>query len=126
LAFHFSLSLHPNCRNWSPNYSVLVFNVIYTYYMKELFHLATLLSAFGNPVFHLLLQPLCNRPTTITLPGLDKEEEICANLTRQDICNACLGHKDLATISACPPARHKITLTFHADFKCVYKPCFPE
>jgi hypothetical protein len=24
LAFHFSLSLHPNCRNWSPNYSVLV------------------------------------------------------------------------------------------------------
>jgi hypothetical protein len=25
LAFHFSLSLTPNCRNWSPNYSVLVF-----------------------------------------------------------------------------------------------------
>jgi hypothetical protein len=24
LAFHFSLSLTPNCRNWSPNYSVLV------------------------------------------------------------------------------------------------------
>jgi hypothetical protein len=23
-AFHFSLSLTPNCRNWSPNYSVLV------------------------------------------------------------------------------------------------------
>jgi hypothetical protein len=27
LAFHFSLSLTPNCRNWSPNYSVLVLNV---------------------------------------------------------------------------------------------------
>jgi hypothetical protein len=25
LAFHFSISLTPNCRNWSPNYSVLVF-----------------------------------------------------------------------------------------------------
>jgi hypothetical protein len=25
LAFHFSLSLTPNCRNWSPNYSVLVY-----------------------------------------------------------------------------------------------------
>jgi hypothetical protein len=24
LAFHFSLSLTPNCRNWSPNYLVLV------------------------------------------------------------------------------------------------------
>jgi hypothetical protein len=24
LAFHFSLSLTPNCRNWSPNYSVIV------------------------------------------------------------------------------------------------------
>jgi hypothetical protein len=24
LAFHFSISLTPNCRNWSPNYSVLV------------------------------------------------------------------------------------------------------
>jgi hypothetical protein len=24
LAFNFSLSLTPNCRNWSPNYSVLV------------------------------------------------------------------------------------------------------
>jgi hypothetical protein len=24
LAFHFSLALTPNCRNWSPNYSVLV------------------------------------------------------------------------------------------------------
>jgi hypothetical protein len=29
LAFHFSLSLTPNCRNWSPNYSVLVF-IMYT------------------------------------------------------------------------------------------------
>jgi hypothetical protein len=28
LAFHFSLSLTPNCRNWSPNYSVLVLNRI--------------------------------------------------------------------------------------------------
>jgi hypothetical protein len=27
LAFHFSLSLTPNCRNWSPNYSVLVYQV---------------------------------------------------------------------------------------------------
>jgi hypothetical protein len=26
-AFHFSLYLTPNCRNWSPNYSVLVFTV---------------------------------------------------------------------------------------------------
>jgi hypothetical protein len=25
LSLHFSLSLHPNCQNWSPNYSVLVF-----------------------------------------------------------------------------------------------------
>jgi hypothetical protein len=35
--------------------------------------------SFGNPawMFHLLLQPLCNRPTTITLPGLDKEEGMC-------------------------------------------------
>jgi hypothetical protein len=24
LEFHFSLSLHPNCRNWSLNYSVLI------------------------------------------------------------------------------------------------------
>jgi hypothetical protein len=28
LAFHFSLSLTSNCRNWSPNYSVLVFKLI--------------------------------------------------------------------------------------------------
>jgi hypothetical protein len=48
------------------------------------------------------------------------------NQPRQDICNACLGNKDLATVSACPPASHKITLTFHTDFKCVYKPCLPE
>jgi hypothetical protein len=25
LAYYFSLSLHPKCRNWSPNYSVFVF-----------------------------------------------------------------------------------------------------
>jgi hypothetical protein len=31
LAYTFSLSLHPNCRNWSPNYSVLVFDG-HTYY----------------------------------------------------------------------------------------------
>jgi hypothetical protein len=29
LAFHFSLSLTPNCRNWSPNYSVLVILVLH-------------------------------------------------------------------------------------------------
>jgi hypothetical protein len=34
LAFHFSLSLTPNYRNWSPNYSVLVF-LIFSFHCFE-------------------------------------------------------------------------------------------
>jgi hypothetical protein len=36
LAFNFSLSLTPNCRNWSPNYSVLGFNQ--TNFSSQLLH----------------------------------------------------------------------------------------
>jgi hypothetical protein len=37
LAFYFSLSLTPNCRNWSPNYSVLVSTVM-NYFKMILFY----------------------------------------------------------------------------------------
>jgi hypothetical protein len=67
LAFHFSLSLTPNCRNWSPNYSVLVsFERIYCLLLFDSFLAPALLLGEQNKTFNFLGPRLiCNNPVML-------------------------------------------------------------
>jgi hypothetical protein len=82
--------------------------------------------SFDNParMFYLLLQPLCNRPTTITLSGLARQGR--GNVQTNPDRTFAMSVWATKVWQQFPPARLKITLMFHADFKCVYKPCLPQ